>query len=168
MYCQMIASAQQEVLSMHNNLMQDSKAMDRLLELGVDYIPCTGMYEGTVEDSFFINVQTKEMYDILKAMFFELFNQECILVLKERKTELVYKTGEIEGMGTFTAVCRHEAERNGAYTHMNGRYYVCKQIVNAPAWGSCSEETKQAESEMLHDKDKEWFVTDGELCEVEV
>jgi len=165
----MIASAQQEVLNNHNNIIQDAKAMDRLFELGVDYIPCSGMYEGTVEFSFFINVQTKEMYDILKAMFFELFNQECILVLKERKAELVYKTGEIESMGTFTAVCQHEAERNGAYTHMDKKYYVCKQVVNAPEWGSCSESTKQAESEMLHSKDHPCFVTEGQLAsEVEV
>jgi hypothetical protein len=168
MYCQIIASASREELSIENNLLHDSKCMDRLNAIGVDYVPCMGVYEGVLESSFLINVYDKVIFDMLKAVFFGVFNQESILVLRDLQAELLFKSGGYISLGTFIEVTKSEAERNDAYTYLDRKYFICKELTVAPDWGSCSEETKQAESEMLHDKDKEWFVTEGQLCEVEI
>jgi len=160
MYCQIIASASKEHLSIENNIRQDCKAMDRLFAIGVDYAPCSGMYDDMLESSFLINVETKEQFDMLKALFFGVFDQDSILVLKGFESELLFKNGNTESLGTFTEVCKSEAERNGAYTYLDRKYFICKELTQAPAWGSCSEETKQAESEMLHSKDHPCYVTD--------
>lgn len=153
MYCQVIASAAKEVLSIENNVLRDCRAMDCLLECGIDYVPCSGMYEGVQESSFFINVQDTIQFDILKAVFFGRFDQESILVIIGGEGSLLFKDGTTECLGEFKEVCKTEAERNGAYTYMDRRYFVCKALTTMPEWGTCSEETKQAESEMAHPKD---------------
>jgi hypothetical protein len=157
MFCQIVASADREELSIVNNLYRALSVVDRLNRLGVHFVCCEGHYGGNVENSFLIDVETLVMFDVLKAVFLGTYNQDCILVLRGVVASLYYKNGHTAALGTWHEVCRTRAERdNGAYTLIRGKYFICDETTEAPVWGECSDITKEAESEALHDKDAPW------------
>lgn len=128
-----------------------------------------GQDQPSLEISFMVPQPTpQEVAAIKEFAFSAIFKQECILVIDDTDAAcLVFPSGDVEQLGQFKEVAAEIAKRTGCYTLINGRYF--QAAPDAPEWGGCSQATKDAEPEALHDADKPQYNTDSQYkAETEV
>lgn len=166
MFKTIIASACRAHRTPEHNLVNHKEAYRILTDvLGLQPTCCIGSYreEGqnsaSVEASIYIPCETIEEVDSVLNLFFVQFQQEAVLTIEPgNQAVMVFPKGTAQHIGEFREVSQAVALASECYTYLNGHYF--QALEAAPAWGDCSESTKQAESEALHDADKPQFNND--------
>jgi hypothetical protein len=137
------------------------KVLDRY---GLPHTDCQGSYKedgqdvASVETSHMVHVTTDQAFNVVKNLFFVGYNQDAILVVYSGFARLELRDGTCQQLGEWREVTAAVATASDCYTLINGRYF--QALETAPTWGECSQATKDAESEALHDADKPQFNQD--------
>lgn len=110
-------------LSKLDNNERTNKLRSILLIGGYNFKPIKGYYKGISEESFAIEVNTKELKELKKIA--KSFNQESILVINNKtlKASLVFLQDDTRvKLGIF-----HEVDKNTAMSYDNYSFYPEKQ-----------------------------------------
>lgn len=125
-----ILSAERSELNHFHN---EARTQDMRLKLAMgrlgkpfNFVEAQGVYKGTKEKSFMVEVQDR--YDMLWIKrLAEHFKQESILYVNEKNqaTLLYLESKKIEKLGIFHKVPKSVADNLEAYTMTNEGYYAC-------------------------------------------
>jgi len=115
-----IISAELSTLSRSENQLRTWSLKHLLEELPIKYKSVQGMYKGSSEQSFIIdlsegNVLVEEIIDIA----LDDYGQEAALIIDENlKGSLIYNDGTSEHIGTFKPL--------DSYTRVDNQVYICE------------------------------------------
>jgi hypothetical protein len=119
-------SAELSTLDSAENVRRSTILSGHLAMKGYNFKPLTGVYKGTKERSFAVEVNSKELIDLLAVA--KSFNQESILIVDEKNVaNLVFiETKKKMKIGKFKLTSRELAEKqeNYSFDPSTGRYYV--------------------------------------------
>ena len=100
-------------------------AMERLFkERGLRYQPIIGVYKDNQEQSFLVELDSPKQVEGMHRIG-NMFSQECILVADaNRRAYLINADGTETQLGKLQEVSEDKAKTLGAYSIVNGKYYV--------------------------------------------
>ena len=110
--------------STENNLR--TKAMKGIFESrGYHFVEVLGVYKGICENSFMVSIGDENLNEI-NNIGYNLFNQESIMTCDIlANCNLIYKNGNIEPIGSLTAINPKDIELHENYSIINKVPYVC-------------------------------------------
>lgn len=117
-----IASAELSTLSTKNNNRRTNMLYRALINLGIKFKACNGVYKGVSEDSVAFCIKDLSLLPKIKRLFLKEFNQESILLIKGNDGELLFQNGELSPIGTLKEV--KSQPKTDAYTQMGNRYFI--------------------------------------------
>lgn len=123
-----ILSAELSSESMESNALRSSILERTIDDLKIPYKKSLGVYKGSHEVSFVVNVGTdRTVLDVLKRMAFKSFGQESVLIQDANGLSfLEFHNGKTLELGKMVEVSEDEAMRLDNYTVMDGQFFATK------------------------------------------
>jgi hypothetical protein len=119
-------SAELSTLDSAENVRRSTILAGHLAMKGYNFRPLTGVYKGTKERSFAVEVNGKELIDLLAVA--KSFTQESVLIVDEKNVAslLFIETKVKSKIGKFKIASKEIAEKNDNYSFdaSTGRYFV--------------------------------------------
>lgn len=92
--CFVILSAKSSLNSDYDNVVNSNKLLSFLVASGLEFNKSIGIYNGQTEESFIIKADSWHDVAILKALAFELFDQESVFVGRYGRFWLKFAIGK--------------------------------------------------------------------------
>jgi hypothetical protein len=111
-------------------------AINALANFGLKAKEAIGSYDGVQELSLVIDFEKfdSQLLQKVKKLFFNTFKQSSVLLVTPIVAVLVFADENSEELGKLHKVSEDEAKENGAFTYLEGEYYIAKK-ENLPVWG---------------------------------
>lgn len=119
-------SAELSTLDSAENNRRSNILLGHLQQKGYNFKPLVGVYKGTKEKSFAVEVDTRQLVDLL--MVAKGFTQESVLIVDEKNKATLNFIGDKKKvkLGTFKIATKEVAEKHENYSFdpSTGRYFV--------------------------------------------